>query len=150
QQLFNKARLINSAVMAKIHTVDWTPAILNSPTLKVVMNLDWELVAGGKKNLRGAPYSLTEEFVAVYRMHPLIRDSVTMRDYQSGSVIDEVSTEDPAFRHAPAVMTGFGDANVMYSSGMPHPGRLTLNRLPTSLESLHMPAGRATDAPTAA
>ena len=148
QQLFNKARLINSAVMAKIHTVDWTPAILNSPTLKVVMNLDWELVAGGKKNLRGAPYSLTEEFVAVYRMHPLIRDSVTMRDYQSGEVIDEVSTEDQAFRHAPAVMTEFGDANVMYSFGMTHPGQLTLNNFPKFLQNLHMPDGRVMDMAT--
>ena len=30
-RLFNVARLINAAVMAKIHTVEWTPAILPNP-----------------------------------------------------------------------------------------------------------------------
>ena len=33
-RLFNVARLINAAVMAKIHTVEWTPAILPNPTLE--------------------------------------------------------------------------------------------------------------------
>ena len=31
EQLFTKARLINSALMAKIHTVEWTPAIRAAP-----------------------------------------------------------------------------------------------------------------------
>ena len=30
--LYAKARLINSALMAKIHTVEWTPAIIGHPT----------------------------------------------------------------------------------------------------------------------
>lgn len=79
--------------MAKIHTVEWTPAILNHPTLNVAMNTNWwgfigeklhklvgriakqELVGGipGSGVDQGkAPYSLTEEFVSVYRLHPLI------------------------------------------------------------------------------
>ena len=32
QDLYDKARLVNSALMAKIHTVDWTPAIIAHPT----------------------------------------------------------------------------------------------------------------------
>jgi hypothetical protein len=32
EQLFQIARLINAALMAKIHTVEWTPAILGHPT----------------------------------------------------------------------------------------------------------------------
>lgn len=28
----------------------------------------------------GVPYSLTEEFVSVYRMHPLLPDSIKLRD----------------------------------------------------------------------
>jgi len=79
--------------MAKIHTVEWTPAILAHPTLKVAMNTNWWGLVGEKltkmlgnvsKNdvLSGipgsgvdyynVPYSLTEEFVAVYRLHTLI------------------------------------------------------------------------------
>ena len=33
EQLYRKAKLITSALMAKIHTVDWTPAILPHPIL---------------------------------------------------------------------------------------------------------------------
>ena len=40
-QLFDTARLVNVALMAKIHTVEWTPAILAHPTLKVAMNANW-------------------------------------------------------------------------------------------------------------
>ena len=32
EQLFQKARLINAALLAKIHTVEWTPAIIAHPT----------------------------------------------------------------------------------------------------------------------
>ena len=32
QTLYEKARLVNAALMAKIHTVDWTPAIIAHPT----------------------------------------------------------------------------------------------------------------------
>ena len=42
-QLFARARLINSALMAKIHTVEWTPAIVPHPIIKRAMNV--ELVA---------------------------------------------------------------------------------------------------------
>ena len=30
--LYQKARLVNIAVIAKIYTVEWTPALLNNPT----------------------------------------------------------------------------------------------------------------------
>src|SRR5262249_29731162 len=40
-RLFHTARLINTALMAKIHTVDWTPAILGHPTIAVALNGNW-------------------------------------------------------------------------------------------------------------
>lgn len=80
--------------MAKIHTVEWTPAILAHPALKLGMDANWWGLAGETLNKLvgrisktseiisgipgsgvdndGVPYSLTEEFVSVYRMHPLI------------------------------------------------------------------------------
>lgn len=79
--------------MAKIHTVEWTPAILNHPTIKVALNANWWGLIGEKlhkligrvpKNeiiggipgsgvdYHNVPFSLTEEFVSVYRLHPLI------------------------------------------------------------------------------
>ena len=41
EQLFLKARLINAALIAKIHTVEWTPGILDHPALQIGMNANW-------------------------------------------------------------------------------------------------------------
>ena len=93
-QIFDKARLVNCALMAEIHTVEWTPAILAHPALEVGMNANWwgivgenltklvgrisktsEIISGipgSGVDHDGVPYSLTEEFVSVYRMHSLI------------------------------------------------------------------------------
>lgn len=40
-RLFDQARLVNAALIAKIHTVDWTPGILGHPTLQVGMRANW-------------------------------------------------------------------------------------------------------------
>ncbi|MBI3550328.1 MAG: peroxidase [Elusimicrobia bacterium] len=40
-ELFDKARLVNAALLAKIHTVEWTPAILQHPALQVGMKANW-------------------------------------------------------------------------------------------------------------
>ena len=46
EQLFRKARLINSALMAKIHTLEWTPAIVPHPIIERGMNVNWSGLAG--------------------------------------------------------------------------------------------------------
>ena len=86
-RLYDTARLVNAALMAKIHTVEWTPAIIAHPTTRFGMRANWYGILGkrlGKwssnevlggipgsaPDHHGVPYSLTEEFVAVYRMHP--------------------------------------------------------------------------------
>jgi hypothetical protein len=97
EQLYRIARLVNVALMAKIHTLDWTPAILGHPVLQVGMKGNWwgfaterikktlrrisegELISGipgSETNHHGADYCLTEEFVSVYRMHALIPDHI--------------------------------------------------------------------------
>jgi len=40
-ELFHRARLINAALLAKIHTVEWTTAILGHPALQVGMRANW-------------------------------------------------------------------------------------------------------------
>lgn len=47
-QLFDTARLVNCALMAKIHTIEWTPAILAHPTLNIAMNANWSGLVGAK------------------------------------------------------------------------------------------------------
>lgn len=41
QQLFDKARMVTAAVMAKIHTVEWTPAILPNKGIAAAMRSNW-------------------------------------------------------------------------------------------------------------
>ena len=45
-ELFNHARLVNAALLAKIHTVEWTPAIISHPTTSGAMRADWWGLAG--------------------------------------------------------------------------------------------------------
>jgi hypothetical protein len=45
-QLYDKARLITAALMAKIHTVEWTPAIIAHPTYQRAMRVDWWGIVG--------------------------------------------------------------------------------------------------------
>ncbi|MFL6931606.1 MAG: peroxidase family protein, partial [Xanthobacteraceae bacterium] len=41
EELFQRARLINAALIAKIHTVEWTPGILGHPALDFGMHANW-------------------------------------------------------------------------------------------------------------
>ena len=92
--------------MAKIHTVEWTLAILPHPTVRAALRANWyglfgprgsrllrrmtrsdilTGIPGSRRDDHGVPYSLTEEFVAVYRMHPLIPDEFRIVDHRDGA-----------------------------------------------------------------
>lgn len=104
EALFNIARLVVSAIAAKIHTVDWTVELLDMEVLKVGMLTNWYGIGHGlartlnlpffkdskppgllglvgkKSTTHGVPFALTEEFVSVYRLHPLLPDGLPMPD----------------------------------------------------------------------
>ncbi|KAK4756373.1 hypothetical protein SAY87_006500 [Trapa incisa] len=107
EQLYRRARLVTSAVIAKIHTIDWTIELLKTNTLLAGMRINWYGIMGKKFKDRfghvfgpllsglvgqkepedhGVPYSLTEEFVGVYRMHSLLPDKLVVRDTTGGRV----------------------------------------------------------------
>ena len=165
-QLFATAKLINSALMAKIHTVEWTPAILPHPIVKMAMNTNWnglvnpdlqevftfigddELlggIIGSKADHHTAPYSLTEEFVAVYRMHPLIPDEVVFRSSATGSELERRSLPDIAGRKTRAVVERLSMADMFYSFGVSHPGAITLHNYPKHLQNLTRDNGERFD-----
>ncbi len=126
-ELFEHARLVNAALIAKIHTVEWTTAILGHPALQIGMRANWwgllgehiknlvgrvsdsELLSGipgSKTDQFGVPYTLTEEFVAVYRMHPLIPDDITFWSAKDGRVLQRWgSRRSPAMRRRTSAMT---------------------------------------------
>ncbi|KAB1212323.1 Alpha-dioxygenase 2 [Morella rubra] len=110
EQLYRHARLVTSAVIAKIHTIDWTVELLKSDTLLAGMRINWYGFLGKKfKDLsghilgpmlnglvglkkpqdHGVPYSLTEEFVSVYRMHTLLPEKFILRDIMSSTSEDK-------------------------------------------------------------
>jgi Animal haem peroxidase len=152
-ELHAKARLINAAVMAKIHTVEWTSAIIAHPTTEWATRVNWYGllgervrerigrvgrgdvlggIRGSATNHYGVPYSLTEEFVAVYRMHPLIPDEYEFQSLNGGPA-------EPYGFHAigPREWRGalgkIGVANAFYSFGIAHPGAIVLHNYPNSL-----------------
>jgi len=108
EELFQRARLVVTALIAKIHTVQWTPAIIAPPTTVAALRANWyglagqriretfgrlsksEVVSGilgSETDHVGVPYSLTEEFSIVYRMHPLIPDDYALRRWSNDAPI---------------------------------------------------------------
>jgi Animal haem peroxidase len=136
EELFQHARLVNAAVMAKIHTIEWTPRILLTETLKLGMNQNWTRVRQSKQEHHAAPYSMTEEFVAVYRMHPLLPDDYQFHALDSGQLIQQQTLTEIAGRGARDVVEQIGLPNLFYSFGIMHPGAITLHNYPETLRKL--------------
>lgn len=173
QQLYDKARLVNSALMAKIHTVDWTPAIIAHPTTVTAMRVNWfgllgerwgprfrrrfgrlggsplwHGIPGSPTTHHGVPYSLTEEFVAVYRMHPLIPDDFTFRSLADDSIIAQHELPELSVLNVRARLAETEMADLLYSFGRAHPGALSLHNFPRHLQHMHRVDGTLMDLAT--
>ncbi len=161
-ELYDRARLINAALMAKIHTVEWTPAIIAHPTTRYAMRANWYGILGkrlGKRSSNevlggipgsptdhhGVPYSLTEEFVAVYRMHPLLPDDFTFRSLETDEVLEERTFRELGALHTRARLDELGLPNAFYSLGIAHPGAITLHNYPRFLQHFERPDGTVMD-----
>jgi hypothetical protein len=167
QRLFDIARLVNAAVMAKIHTVEWTPAVLPNGTLNMAMSSNWygaltnlfrpkqtrrtlaeinvaDPIAGGlvgnATDNHGVPYSLTREFLSVYRLHSLLPDHVSLFPV-NGSGKPERTWSLPELRQAGShkVTNDVSMADLFHSFGRQNAGQLVLNNFPESLQNLSIP-----------
>ncbi|MEK6406431.1 MAG: peroxidase family protein [Acidobacteriota bacterium] len=145
QELFDRSRLINSALTAKIHTVEWTCAIVAHPTVVKGMELNWELIRKSKADHHAAPYSITEEFVAVYRMHPLMPDDYSFRSLSTGAVVEEHTFPEVFSSKARDLMTRLSMADLFYSFGTMHPGAIRLHNFPRFLQLLERADGPTID-----
>jgi hypothetical protein len=162
EQLFQKARIVNAALLAKIHTVEWTPAILGHPTLHVGMRANWWGVAGERvhrlfgRRGRGdflfgipgsrtehhaAPYSITEDFVSVYRMHPLVPDDYEILDVRTGIPLEQLEFMSLHGLGSRDVLQRVGAANALYSLGVANPGAVTLHNSPRFMHRLQRTDG---------
>ena len=171
QMLYDKARMITAAVIVKIHTVEWTPAIIPNPALEVGMNVNWyglnkylspQLlvlppfvplpyrhvifgIRGDKRTLHNdpatgqeVPFSLTEEFVSVYRMHTLLPDQFEITT-PNGATRGNVQLGNSRNADARKLMEHHGLGTLLHSFGTQHPGGLVLNNYPALLQSLQVP-----------
>ncbi|WP_447036445.1 peroxidase family protein [Streptomyces sp. DSM 118878] len=155
ESVYHTARLVVSALIAKIHTVEWTPAILATEAIDLGLRTNWEGPPANWLNKLGlwlleshsltgiprtlpdhhkAPYSLTEDFVTVYRMHPLIPDDFEMREHRFGQRLETLGFRDIQGGFAEAAIRKTGLADTLYSFGIAHPGAITLHNFPRALQ----------------
>jgi hypothetical protein len=174
----------------KIHTVEWTPAILPNKALEVGMNANWYGlekfiqwgtpdnqplpplvfkqafgipdsswpdvkpivygVAGGDRDLKknpflaqvgvmqDVPFTLTEEFVSVYRMHPLLPGKFPVRTLNGPKVADYTMN---ATRNAGArnILETHPMQDLLFTMGHEHPGALVLQNYPQFIQELDIP-----------
>jgi hypothetical protein len=166
EELFQRARLIVSALMAKIHTVEWTPAVISHPTTVAALRINWFGVAGEKiartfgrvsdsevisgipgtaTQDSGVPYSLTEEFTAVYRMHPLLPDEFDIRAAEGDRPLAMLDFPRLAGPHSREVTERIAWQDLFYSFGTSHPGAIVLRNYPRFLQSYTRADGKLID-----
>jgi len=155
--LFQKARLVNAALMAKIHTVEWTPALMDSPVGRGAMRGNyWGLagervvnafgqisdsevvtgIPGTPTDHHGAPYAMTEEFTSVYRLHPLLPDEFAFRAVADDRVLLETGLREVSFGKTRALYDQMTFADALYTLATSHPGAMTLHNYPNTLRLL--------------
>lgn len=171
EEVFQTARLINAAVMAKIHTVEWTPAILANPTLRKAMYTNWYGLAnpqtwsrlikkipglnhadfglnlgytlggivGDKRNDFGVPYTITEEFTSVYRLHSLLPEELNFKRFSDKSKVIAVPFAETRNEKSYGIMGDYDLKDLFYSFGTQHPGQLVLNNFPKFMQELTIP-----------
>lgn len=168
EKLFQVASLVTSAVIAKIHTIDWTPELLKTDTMRAALRINWYgflgkafkdifghvggstlgPVLGGLVGLKeplnhGVPYSLTEDFVSVYRMHSLIPDTLEVKNIslppgpnKSPAPLDEIKMEELVGIRGEKVMSKLGFERLLVSMGHQCSGALELWNYPSFFRNL--------------
>ncbi len=156
-RLYHTARLIVAALIAKIHTIEWTPTLLDTKLLHMGMRGNWwgilgeavrkrfgrmssgdilSGIMGSEPDHHGTPYAMTEEFTAVYRMHPLIPDDFLIRDVLGGGASTPAKLVDVSGFKTRKIIDQVGMGNVLFHLGTEHPGALKLRNYPKGLQQL--------------
>ena len=209
EALYQVARLVVAAEIAKIHTVEWTPQLLYDEVLYRGMNANWfglfrhnrglkdvtgrvaremnrsegdadrtlwfSVAASGSGifglgnrrevdhgpfgllhrdewsvanprdvnggvNHFGSPFNFPEEFITVYRLHPLVPDLIELRDYHRPNAITRRYPVIQTFRgKATGAMSDVGLADWALSMGRQRLGALALQNHPVFLQNLPIP-----------
>jgi hypothetical protein len=161
ETLFQRARLILCALLAKIHTVEWTPAVTAHPTAVAGLRANWwglegerlhnafgrlsssEIasgIVGGDTDDFGVPFALTEEFVAVYRMHPLVPDDFDFRSVDTDApTLGPTEFDKLAGPAGAEVLRTNRLVDLLYTFGTMNPGLVCLHNFPKHLQTFRRP-----------
>ena len=200
EELYQAARLVVAAEIAKIHTIEWTPQLLYDEPLYKGMNANWSGLLGtgdpdtsramanivaqgfgkskdakdasqwysafasgpgifglgskvphysisnpddvnGGVNHFGSPFNFPEEFVTVYRLHPLVPDLIEVRDVDKdpNQIVQKVAIIETFEGKATDAMRSRGIANWGLSMGRQRLGLLTLHNHPAFLQNIKLP-----------
>jgi hypothetical protein len=169
QRLFELGVLVVSALIAKIHTVEWTTCILRHPALQIGMNANWygalgetfkekigrvgdseaiSGILGSPADHHSAPFSLTEEFVTVYRLHPLIPDDWNFFSLESGEHLYNKTFTEIQGKYTRDFMSSLQMGDLWYSMGQASAGAVCLHNYPAALRKLERLDGQVTDLAT--
>jgi hypothetical protein len=200
EELFQAARLVVCAEIAKIHTTEWTPQLLYGEPLYKGMNANWNGLLGsgepgvskalndiivhsfgksndvkkasqwysvfasgpgifglgskvpgyditkpehinGGVNQFGSPFNFPEEFVSVYRLHPLVPDLLEYRelDKDPNKIAAKIAVVNTFEARATEYMRTRGMANWGLTLGRQRLGLLELHNAPAFLQNLKIP-----------
>ena len=144
--------------MAKIHTVEWTPAVLANDKVAAGLCANWwglietrrkpfgrrkmlsklEVqhpvlggLVGGRRNNHGTRYQFSEQFVSAYRLHAGLTDAVGIRHIGDAETRRHISTDATRGHAAKRIVKDTGLANLFHSFGLEKGGALINNNLPT-------------------
>ena len=205
--LFEAARLVVAAEIAKIHTIEWTPQLLYDEPLYRAMNANWNGLFADKADIKatlnavvaqglgksgdprdatkwysvfasgagifglgnyvpagmlwwqhdtwnvgnpahvnggvnhfGSPFNFPEEFVTVYRLHPLVPDLIEYREAGDANAIkSKIAVASTVRGNATPEMENRGLSNWALSLGRQRLGALTLGNHPRFLQNLPIP-----------
>ena len=164
EEKYQLARLSVSALMAKIHTLEWTPTLLDNPVSSVGLNANWRgaeeaiLDYGSRLELEAAylvvgryyvphagsrtettvqtlyntTFQMTEEFVSVYRMHPLLPDELMV-----GS--ENFTLNELSFKDARKLVESNTSQTLLQAFGEAPSHTLALRNYPRELYNLQKP-----------
>ena len=149
--------------MARIHTLEWTPAILPNESLLDGMHANWfglvtSLFGGERKQVledipitsrelggivgnvpgRVPAYGLAEEFVSIYRLHSLLPDEVRMVDVD-GKATSAVPTGMTRHAASPRLFAEHGFEALARTFGEQSACQLVNNNYPDTLRTVSVP-----------
>ncbi|KAJ9464497.1 Alpha-dioxygenase 2 [Diplonema papillatum] len=146
EALFQTARLVNTLQNSQIHTREWTQILLQHSTLRGggrANNSDalamWRMYQDTLSEpepdtdpaVAGPRFSHTEDFVAVYKMHALLPDDITV-DGETKSLLKH------SFASGRSLVEGYGIENMITGFAKAPTCKLTTNNYPKSLSNLVM------------